>query len=254
MRITEIVDLARKKSNTNDNTFPDSDMLLYIKAKLPLFQADVEEVNEDYMGSIEYRDLRATGTGTYEVGGTTYLTREYNLPSDILNRLQNVYAKLNGTDWIWLRYYREETLSLPFEEENILNNFSNEQGVAGYFIFRGSIFLLTGKIENTVTNGLKLWSYAYSEQIATIPEAGSEGDVDLTYYGIPKTLHEAFALALSAEWKSNQDVPIPLTVEEQTYYAIYSTKNRFNQLRDMNRGDSQSFSFPNDGYDNGFNL
>lgn len=254
MRITDVISLARKKSNTNEVTFPDSDMLLYIKAKLPLFQADVEEVNEDYMGSIDYRDLRATGTGTYEESGVTYLTREYNLPSDMLNRLQNVYAKLDGTNWTWLRHYREETLNLPIEEENILNNFSNEQGVAGYFVFRGSLFLLTGKIENTVTNGLKLWSYAFGEQISSIPTAGSAEDKDLTYYGIPKTLHEVFSIALSAEWKSNQDVPIPLTAEEQTYYAIYSTKNRFKQLRDMNRGDDQSFVFPSDGYDDGFNL
>jgi hypothetical protein len=255
MTITDIVSLARKKSNTNSNTFPNDDMVLYIKAKLPLFQADIEEINQDYMGSIEYRDLRATGdTGTYTDGGETYLSREYNLPSDMINRLQNVYAKLDGTNWTWLKHYREETLQMPIEEDNILDEFSNELGVAGYFIFRGSLFLLTGEIENDVTDGLKLWDYAYSEEISSIPTSGSADDKDLTYYGIPKTLHEVFAVSLSAEWKSNQDTPIPLTAEEQTYYAMYSTKNRFSQLRDMHRGDELSFPLPADGYDNGFNL
>jgi hypothetical protein len=255
MTITDIVSLARKKSKTNSTTFPDSDMVLYIKAKLPLFQADIEDVNEDYMGSIEYRDLRATGDdGTYTDGGETYLSREYNLPSDMISRLQNVYAKLDGEDWTWLKHYREETLQMPIEEDNILENFSNELGVAGYFIFRGSLFLLTGEIEDAVTDGLKLWDYAYSSEISSIPEAASEDDVDLTTYGIPRTLHEVFAVALSAEWKNNQDVPIPLTAEEQTYYAIYSTKDRFEQLKDMHRGDELSFSLPADGYDNGFNL
>ena len=255
MKITDIVSLARKKSKTNSTTFPNSDMVLYFKAKLPLFQADVEDVNEDYMGSIEYRDLRATGTtGTYEDGGTTYLSREYNLPSDMINRLQNVYAKLDGENWTWLKHYREETLQMPIEEDNILEVFNNELGTAGYFIFRGSLFLLTGEIEDDVTAGLKLWDYAYSAEISEIPTAGTDDDVDLTYYGIPKTLHEVFAVALSAEWKSNQEVPVPLTAEEQTYYAMYSTKDRFKQLKDMHRGDELSFPLPADSYGSGFNL
>lgn len=254
MRITEVVSLARKMSRTNENTFPNDEMLLYIKADLPIFQADIESVNEDYMGSIEYRDLRATGTGTYVEDGETYLTREYNLPTDMINRLQNVYAKLDGQNWIWLRHYREETLKIPFEEKNILAIFNNTQGIAGYIIFRGSLFLLSGEIKQPVPSGLKLWDYSYSSEISAIPQAGSEEDKDLTYYGIPKTLHKVFAVALSAEWKSNQDRPIPLTPEEQMYYSIYCAKDRIKELRDMNRGDELTFPLPENDYNNGFNL
>ena len=40
MRLTEVIDLARRKSKTNSSTFSDSDMLLYLKAKIPQFQSD----------------------------------------------------------------------------------------------------------------------------------------------------------------------------------------------------------------------
>lgn len=254
MKITEIATLARKKSNSNTSTFTDADMLLYFKAKIPLFQADIEENNEDYMGSIDYRDLVATGTGTHVVDEETVLTREYNLPTDMLNRLQNVYAKLDGTNWIWMKPYREEDLKIPFEEDIILSKFDNTAGVAGYFTFRSSLFLLTGEIEDDVTGGLKLWNYSYDDLPTSMPVAGTADDKDLTYYGITKSLHEMVATALSVEWKSNQSTPIPLTAEEQKYYSLYNNKDRFAQLRVLNRGEDMSFGKPADPYDNGFNL
>ena len=254
MRITQIVDLARKKSSTTVNSFPNEDMVLYMTAKIPQFQADIEDTNEDYMGSIEYRDLIATGTGTHTVEGEEVLTREYNLPTDMINRLQNVYAKLDGTNWIWLKEYNEEDLRLPFEEDNILEILSNEENVAGYFIFRGSLFLLSGEIEEDVEKGLKLWNFAYSGLFSEIPVASSEDDRDMVYYGIPSQLHETLAVALSYEWKCNQATPVPLTAEEQKYYAIYNNQDRFKNLRGLNRGKDMSFSRPADGYDNGFNL
>lgn len=253
MKITDIVSLARKKSKTNATTFPDTDMLLYIKAKLPQFQADIEEVNEDYMGSIEYRDLRATGiTGTYEDSGVTYLSREYNLPNDMIPRLKSVSAKLNGNDWVNLKQYDLNDLKIPFEEERILQRFTNDEGIAGYEIFRGSLFLLTGKIENTVTDGLKIWTYSFSALPASIPAVGSANDVEFDTYGIPETMHELFALALSMEWKSNQDVPVPFSGQEQNFYALYG--KALQSLKGLDRSKETIFERPADGYDNGFNL
>ena len=253
MRITEVIDLARRKSKTNSSTFSDSDMLLYLKAKIPQYQADIEAVNEDYMGSIEYRDLRATGTaGTYEDEGTTYLSREYNLPYDMINRLKFVTAKLDGTNWIRLKNYDLNEIKIPFEEDNILATFNNIEGVAGYEVFRGSLFLLTGEIEEDIDNGLKIWSYSYSELPSSIPVVSSDDDIDLDLYGIPETMHELLAVSLSMEWKSNLETPVPLTSMEQNYYILYEKALR--GLRSLDRDQELTFSKPEDGYDNGFNL
>lgn len=253
MKITDIVSLARKKSKTNTITFPDADMLLYIKAKLPQFQADIEEVNEDYMGSIEFRDLRATGTtGTYEDTGVTYLSREYNLPSDMIPRLKSVSAMLNGSDWVNLKQYDLNDIKIPFEEDRILQRFTNEEGVAGYEIFRGSLFLLTGEIATAVDDGLKIWTYSFSALPASIPAVGAEGDVEFDTYGIPEPMHELFALALSMEWKSNQDVPVPFSGQEQSFYALYA--KQLQSLKGLDRSKEIIFERPADRYDNGFNL
>jgi len=252
MRITDICSLARKKSKTNAITFPDSDMLLYIKSKLPQFQVDIEEVNEDYLGSVEFRDLRATGTGTYTDGGETYLTREYNLPSDMIHRLKYVSAKLNGVDWIRLKHYDLNDIKIPFEEDRILQRFNNNEGVAGYEIFRGSLFLLTGKIENAVSDGLKIWAYSFSEVPTSIPVAGSDEDVEFDLYGIPEPMQELFALALSMEWKSNQEIPVPFSAQEQNFYALYA--NELQSLKGLDRSKEIVFERPVDKYDNGFNL
>lgn len=253
MRITEVIDLARRKSKTNTATFSDSDMLLYLKAKIPQYQADIEATNEDYMGSIEYRDLRATGTdGTYLDGTTSYLSREYNLPYDMINRIKFVTAKLDGENWIRLQQYDMNEIKIPFEEENIIANFNNTEGVAGYEIFRGSLFLLTGEIEAEVTDGLKIWTYSYTAVPATIPVASSDDDLDLDLYGIPETMHELLAVALSLEWKSNLETPVPLTSMEQNYYILYEKALR--GLRALDRDLELSFSRPKDGYDNGFSL
>lgn len=251
MKITDIVALARDKCKTNSTTFPDSTMLLYIKAKLPIYQSDIEGSNENYMGSIEHRDLIATGTGIVEVDGEDVLTREYNLPSDMIPRLGKVYAKLNGTKWTLLKHYDLQEAGV-LEEDRILEKFSNVEGVAGYTIFRGSLILLTGEIEAGVTNGLRIWTYSFSSLITSIPAVGSDDDVEFDVYGIPETLHELFATALSLEWKSNQERPIPLTSMEQNYYALY--RERIDALKGLDRSKSIQFSRPADGYDNGFNL
>ena len=252
MRITEIINLARRKSKTNSATFSDADMLLYLKAKIPQFQSDIEQTNEDYMGSIEFRDLRATGDGTYIDDGSTYLSREYNLPTDMIPRLKFVSAKLDGESWIRLKQYDLNDIKIPFEEANILENFDNSEGIAGYEIFRGSLFLLTGEIEEDIDNGLKIWTYSFSALPATIPVASSEQDVDLDVYGIPETMHELLATALCIEWKSNLETPVSLTLAEQNYYALYEKALR--SLRALDRDQEIQFSRPHDGYSNGFNL
>jgi len=252
MRITEVINLARRKSKTNSATFSDADMLLYLKAKIPQYQSDIEQTNEDYMGSIEFRDLRATGDGSYTDDGETFLSREYNLPTDMIPRLKFVTAKLDGENWIRLKQYDLNDIKIPFEEDNILSKFNNTEGIAGYEIFRGSLFLLTGEIEEDITDGLKIWTYSFSALPATIPVVNSTQDVDLDVYGIPETMHELLATSLCIEWKSNLETPVPLTITEQNYYALYEKALR--SLRALDRDQEVQFSRPADNYGKGFNL
>jgi len=252
MRITDVVNLARKKVKANSTTFSDSDMLLYIKAKLPIFQTDIEAVNEDYFGSIEYRDLIATGTGVTTVDEVEVLTREYNLPSDMIPRLNRVYAKLDGSNWIALKEYDEVDISVPFKEDNIKSRFDNSEGIAGYHIFRGSLFILSGEIEEDIENGLEIWTYAFTSIPGSIPTAGSDDDVEMEVYGIPESLQELFAVALGMEWKSNQAVPIPFNSSEANFYALYDKELK--KLKGLNRSREIAFEKPRNSYDNGFNL
>jgi len=255
MRVTDIFSLARLKTKTNTTSFPNTEMLLYTKAKLPVYQADIEEVNENYNGSIEYRDLVATDEGTYVSDETTYLTREYNLPSDMIPRLGKIYAKLDGTNWVLLRSYNLQEAGIQ-EEDNTTAKFTNKEGTsfgsAGYCIFRGSIFLLTGEIEDDVTGGLKIWTYSFTSVVTEVPDVGGDGDIEFELYGIPETMQELFAVALGLEWKSNQERPIPLTSMEQNYYALYS--KQLDSLKGLDRSREIKFERPADGYDNGFNL
>lgn len=253
MKTTDIVSLARKKTKTNSSTFTDADMILYIKAKLPQFQADIEEVNEDLMGSVEYRDLRVTGTtGSYVDTGVTYISREYNLPADMIPRIKTISAKLNGTDWIRLKNYDLNDIKIPFEEDRILETFTNDEGIAGYELFRSSIFLLTGAITSVVSGGLKIWTYSFTAAPATMPVVGSAEDVEFDMYGVPETMHELFAIALGMEWKSNQEMPVAYNSSEQNFYALYS--KALGSLRSMDRDKEMIFRRPSDRYSNGFNL
>jgi hypothetical protein len=252
MKISEIVDLARRKSKTNTTTFSDRDMLLYFKAKVPQFQADIEKVNEDYMGSIDVRDLRVTGEGTYVDEGETYPSREYNLPVDLIPRIKFVQAKLDGINWLRLEEYDINDIKIPFKEEYIKETFNNTSGVAGYTIFRGSLFLLCGEIEEAVVGGLELFGYSYSELPDARVVANSSDDVDLELYGIPKSMHELLATALCIEYKSNLETPVQTTQDEQLFPITYTEKLK--SLRKLNRGKEISFSRPEDGFDGGFNL
>lgn len=252
MKITDVVALARDKAHANESTFPNSKFVIYFKAKVPQYQADIEKVNEGFMGSIEHRDLKATGTGEYTEEGVDYLTREYNLPADMIDRLDHVYAKLDGINWVELMDLTDRFKGLAFKEDIIKSKFSNEEGVAGYKIFRRSLFLLCGEIAEDVTNGLEIWTFSFPDLFSSIPAVGSADDVEMEVYGIPEQMQELLAMDLAIEWKQNREKPIPLTKDEQLRDIIYNKK--LVDLKGFNRSKVLQFDRPDDGYANGFNL
>lgn len=252
MRITDVLALARDNCGANENSFSNAKAVLYLKAIVPTFQADIEGVDEQYMGSIEYRDLRATGDGTYVDTGVTYLSREYNLPTDMIPRLAKVHAKLDGTNFMPMKRYSFQNIEVPLEEDLIQQEYPSIVNKAGFTIFRGSLFILSGEIETTIVNGLKIWTYAFSSEISTIPAVGSDDDVDLQVFGIPETLHGLLATALSLKWRGNHPTPLPLTPEEQNYYALYG--KALAGLKGLDRGKEIIPAQPLDRYNNGFNC
>ncbi len=244
--------LARSNSGSNSVTFDDAKMLLYFKAIVPQYQADIEKVNEGYMGSIEHRNLRATGDGTWTQDADVRLTREYNLPTDMLDRLDHVYARLDGINWIPLIDYDRTDIKMPFKEDNIKARYSNDEGSAGYTIFRKALFLLCGEILEEVTDGLEIWTYTFPPLFTAIPEVDSINDKEMDTYGIPEQLHKILAMDLSIQWKNDRVTPIPLNKDEQLRDVQY--KERMKNLKGLNRSKIMSFERPKDGYDNGFNL
>jgi len=252
MRISQVIDLARRKAKANATTFSDRDMLLYMKAKLPIFQTEIEKVNEEHMGTMETRDLRATGDGTYEFEGSTYLSREYSLPVNLIPRIKFIQAKLDGVNWLRLVHHNLDDYKIPIKEDYIKELFSNNIGIAGYDIFRGSIILLTGEIEEDIIGGLEIWAYAYTDIPDITITPLSDEDVDLEVYGIPDNMHDLFATALCMEWKQNLESPVPLSMDEQAFPILFEKQIR--NLRKMNRDRDLIFKRPADNYGDGYNL
>ena len=239
----EFANNVRYATRTNATTFPDTELLAYMNTKRIELAKAIEGVNEYIFGVIETRDLVASS-----------VSRQYMLPADWLQRFSRVEAKLNGIDWVVLRELDLNTYERSTDETSIVSQFSNEQNHGYYDIFGEALWLYTGTIEATVTDGLKLWSYAYPTKITDLTEVV----VDLgrpsspTAVGMPVLMHELWQDAVSITWKSNQDRPIALNERELAYSKRLGEV--LANLRTATRDRSDSQSDFNDGSDDGYDY
>lgn len=248
----------RKKTRTDSTTFPDAELISFANAVKDEMALRIEEVNEDYFGSVETTDLLVTDT-----------TREYPFPEDMLNRMKMLEAQFDGTNWVRLLELDLNLYNRTTDDTIIEQYFANEYGKAFYDIFRGSLWLYTGEIDTQVDDGLKLWLFSFPADLsADGAGAGDEATLDLsgddpatedlsidpstTALGFPRAFHRLWADGVVIEYKQSRDTPLPLSEREQNYE--YHLVRALQAIKGTNRDRALIMDVPDqddndDGYD-----
>ena len=230
---------------TNSTIFSDANLIDLINRKKIEIAKAVESADEDYFGTFELDNLKATST-------TDFTLREYPLPNDWLEQIKGVEAKPDGTNWLRLLPFDYNMYERTTDEATILNNFSNNQGEAYYDLFRGSIWLYTGEIEEEVVNGIKLYGFVYPDDVDDLENETDLSVPSSTGAAIPQSFHDLWLDACVIEWKSSHDKPLPLTEREMLYQVNLDAAVR--QLRGTNKDYGIEVGLPdtndNDGYNN----
>lgn len=229
---------VRRQTRTTATTLPDATLLLYMNKVKDTIANMIVERDEDYFVTPQTANLVAN-------------QREYPLPQDILNRIERVEAKLDGTNFIKLEVLDQSQYSEVSDETTIINSFSNGKGGAFYDIIRSSIYLYSGTI-TSVTNGLKIWANAYPPDISSLASTEPLSvDPTTTTHGIPRGVHDIWAEGVIIEWKNGQQKPIPLTRQEQLWEArVEATINRITPVSSEEAIIASVPDFPgNSGYD-----
>lgn len=194
-------------TRTNSATFPTSEIILSGNVQL-------ETISRAIMGGEE--DTLVLPMTTNLISGL----REYPFVSDILSRVKYVEAKFDGTNWVKMDEFDLNQYGRPTSETDILSRFTNEVGSAKFDIGRKSITIYSGAIDD-VSAGLKVWCNTYPAKLdaSRLADATTDLSVDptTTTHGFPRELHELWSRAISIDYKSSREKPIPLTEKEQQY-------------------------------------
>lgn len=208
MTYAEFTTLVRIKTQSDTNTFPDSDLIIYANmARDEIVSAIADRVDDDVFLSPTVADLVAD-------------QREYPLPTDFLQKLKRVEVSFDGSDnWIILKELDLENTEKTTVESIIISNYSNNQDDCGFDRIRGGIYIYSGTIIN-VTGGLKLYYDAQLRKLVTgdlILTTDMSLDRSTTEHGFPARFHELFAVRTAMKWKADREKPIQLNETEKTY-------------------------------------
>lgn len=204
MIFTNFAKLIRYYTKTNSTTFSDSDVLTLSN----IFKDDIADnigknVDEDTFGLKFERDLN--------VG-----VREYNLPSELMNRIKYIEVKLDGTNWKRLNETDLSTYSKTTDEATIVAQYADKD--PEFTLWDGSIFILSGSAIIDVTNGLKLWAIIYPADFTDLTSIDDMSTNPSQFtHGFPRAFHELLARRVSIAYKSSKDRPIPLSEKERVY-------------------------------------
>jgi len=229
------------RCRTNDTIFPDAKLTVLAREKQIELAEAIEAVDEDFFQSFETTTLEPTAT-----------TREYSLPSDSLNRMKLVEAKLDGTNWVRLLEFDLNMYDHTTDEDTIQENFSNEYGSAYYDLGRGSLFLYTGEVESSVSAGLHWIGYSLPYKVTNWEGTTDLSEPTTTQVGIPITFHSLWLDACVIDWKQNHDKPVGMTEREQMYN--YNLQQRLMYAKELNRDRPNIIPMPESTTDNGYDL
>ena len=241
MTATEFKSRFHDRCRSNETIFPDAKLTILAREKQIELAEAIEGVNEDFFQSFETTFLEPTAT-----------TREYSLPSDSLNRMKLVEAKLDGTNWVRLQEFDLNMYDETTDEETILENFSNKPGGAFYDIGRGSLFLYTGTVSSRVTAGLHWIGYSLPYKVTSWSGTTELSEPTTTQVGIPVTFHSLWLDDCVIDWKQSHDKPVGLTESEQMYN--YNLQQKLMYAKELNRDRPNTIPMPVSMTDNGYDL
>lgn len=188
----------RKRTRTDQYTFPDDDIKAYANAKKDEIAEAILKADEDYFGIFGYRNLEAG-------------KRNYSFEQEYLNHLKRVEVKLtDDSDYVVCDEYDMNTLRIPSDSAGITNYMKNKTK-PGFDIFGGELIILSGNDIVDVTEGLKLTYFIYPQDIDSLTDTR---DLSLPKnainFGLPKAFHILLADMVVKLYKEDQEKPIPL--------------------------------------------
>ncbi len=244
MTPASLANYVRLKTHTNSTTLPDSTILLYAGIRMDQISAKIVDYDEDYFGAPQTADLVNN-------------QREYPFPSDMLNHIKKVEACLDGVNWLNLKEMDLSTYDMTTDEATITSQFSNTQDDCYYFIYRGSMWILSGTLSGFSAGNacLKLWSYEWPTNITDLSSTTDISfDPNNISAGFPRVLHKSLADGVIIDYKESADKPIQLTDTEKNWDD--NLLEALNNLTELNKDRTVSATMPsgNQLYDNGFRL
>lgn len=198
----------RYLTKTNSATLTDANLLMLANIEQAALAEDIaSNVDEGYFIMEDVRNLEAD-------------TRKYVYPVDLLKSLKYIAAKLDGSNWSYLReidFGYIEGRNLPLmEEAQIQNEFANKEPK---YLFHGTeLMLLTGSAMVAVTGGLKIVSEVYPEALDSDDLSGSvllSIPSATTAVRLPLAAYKPLAKMVSIAYKTSKDKPLPLTEDEK---------------------------------------
>lgn len=219
----------RKHTKTNASTYTDAEIIVDANVIKDELAKEIIKVNEDYFGMTLTRNLEAG-------------KRNYGFPADILNQMKYVEAKINGTDWQPLTETDLGTYKGATDENSITANFA---GKYMFDIFGGELFILCGETMIDVTDGLKLRSMQWPEDITSLAGSSDLSVASLpTTVAMPRAIHEIWARKVIIAYKESKEKPMPLSEKEMVVDKDLALA--LNSLRGGNLSRSGEASTPRD--------
>jgi len=231
----------RKQSGTSATTFLDADLIKYANIYKDEIARRIVRRKQDVFG------MPMTINLGVDVNGNPI--REIPLDKNSIQDVKHVEAKLDGTNWVPLTEmdlvgYRGVT-----DETYIQNKFGNGEGECFYDLFRGSLWIYSGKF-GAVTDGLKLWTFNWPADIVSLAyEKEMSIDPSGTSAGMPREFRELWARRVIIAKKAETDKPQKITDSEKLWELSFQRA-----LIEFSAEGPIYAKMESDGYDNGFNL
>jgi hypothetical protein len=230
MNAVNLAAYVRELTSNDDTTLPDTELLVLLNVAKDDIAPEIAKVNEDIFGMEYLRNLEAG-------------KREYSFPSDIMNNIKAVEAKIDGTSWARLNEFDLNSDRRPTDEPSIIAN-SNGRS-ARFDIFRNSLWIYSGTPIVDVTDGLKMYAIQWPANLVDVlgTDDLSEDPTPITC-GMPRQFHELWGRRASMVWKGSRQAPIPLSEREQRYDV--DLRQKLDAISGMNLDRTNAVRGPHD--------
>ena len=226
----ELKEYIHELTTTNEQTFEDSRVLLFVNLARDDIAKEIVRENEDYFGERSYMNL--------EKG-----RREYRFPGDLLSNIKAVEAKIDGENWERLdEIDLNDGYDGNMDEESIQANFSGKK--SRFDVYRSALWILSGAPIEDVEEGLVLWHMVYPPKMTEFTDDDMAEWKDKKQRSFPRQFHELIGRRTSILYKSSRPRPIPLTEQEQMFEM--DLQKALRSIRGLNLDRSIIASVPKD--------